>query len=230
MFKVCKKCKEEKNTEDFYNDKTKKDGLMKSCKNCKRKYGIENKEVISNNKKEYYSSNKEELKINHNFYYQNNKEVISEKGKEYFKLNREKKINYQKSYYYSNIKKISNYKKDNRERINWIRRYRYHNDPLFRLSLSLRSNMSRHFKKNGYTKKSKNFVILGCSFNEFKLYIENLFTEGMSFENYGNWHLDHKIPISWAKTEKEIIKLNHYTNFKPMWAYENQSKGNRFSD
>jgi hypothetical protein len=50
----------------------------------------------------------------------------------------------------------------------------------------------------------------------------------MTWENYGKWHLDHKTPISWAKTEKEVIELNHYTNFQPMWAIENLSKGNRF--
>lgn len=38
----------------------------------------------------------------------------------------------------------------------------------------------------------------------------------MSFENYGKWHLDHIIPLSTAKTEKEVIILNHYTNFQPL--------------
>ncbi len=52
----------------------------------------------------------------------------------------------------------------------------------------------------------------------------------MTWENHGKWHFDHKIPVSWANTEEEIIKLNHYSNFKPMWAYDNQSKGNRFSE
>jgi len=42
--------------------------------------------------------------------------------------------------------------------------------------------------------------------------------------------LDHKIPASWAKTEEELYKLNHYSNFQPMWAFDNQSKSNRFSN
>lgn len=50
----------------------------------------------------------------------------------------------------------------------------------------------------------------------------------MSWENYGNWHLDHKTPISWAKNETEAILLCHYTNYQPLWAKENISKGNRF--
>ena len=52
----------------------------------------------------------------------------------------------------------------------------------------------------------------------------------MTWENYGDWHLDHKIPISWATDESDIIRLNHYTNFQPMWAFDNQSKSNKFSN
>lgn len=82
----------------------------------------------------------------------------------------------------------------------------------------------------GYNKRSKTFKILGVTFDEFKIYIENLFREGMSWSNYGEWHLDHKVPISWAKTEEEVYKLNHYSNFQPLWASENTNKGNKWSD
>jgi hypothetical protein len=51
----------------------------------------------------------------------------------------------------------------------------------------------------------------------------------MSWENQGKWHLDHKTPISWSETEEEVVKLNHYTNFQPLWAEDNLSKGNRYS-
>ena len=81
----------------------------------------------------------------------------------------------------------------------------------------------------GYTKEEDTKKIIGCEFEEFKIYIESQFLEGMSWDNYGDWHLDHKIPISWAKSEEEIYKLNHYLNFQPMWAADNLSKGNRFS-
>ena len=49
----------------------------------------------------------------------------------------------------------------------------------------------------------------------------------MSWDNRIEWHLDHIIPISLATTEEEIIKLNHYTNFQPLWAEENIRKGNK---
>lgn len=50
----------------------------------------------------------------------------------------------------------------------------------------------------------------------------------MCWENHGEWHLDHIIPISYAKTEKEILDLNHYTNYQPLWKLDNLTKGNRY--
>ena len=52
----------------------------------------------------------------------------------------------------------------------------------------------------------------------------------MTWENHGEWHLDHKTPISWATNEDEVYTLNHYENFQPLWAFDNRSKGNKFSD
>ena len=53
------------------------------------------------------------------------------------------------------------------------------------------------------------------------------FTTGMSWENRNEWHIDHKIPLSSAKTEEEIYELCHYTNLQPLWAFDNLSKGNK---
>jgi hypothetical protein len=80
----------------------------------------------------------------------------------------------------------------------------------------------------GYTKSSKTYEILGCSYEEFKVYIESQFVEGMSWDNRSEWHLDHKIPVSYGMDEMEIIALNHYSNFQPLWAVDNLSKGNRY--
>lgn len=65
---------------------------------------------------------------------------------------------------------------------------------------------------------------MGCSFEEFKSYLESKFEDWMTFENYGlyngelnyGWDIDHIIPISIAKTEDEVLKLNHYTNLQPL--------------
>jgi len=76
----------------------------------------------------------------------------------------------------------------------------------------------------------KSEEILGCSIIEFKNYIQNQFKDGMSCENRKDWHLYHKIPVSWATSEDEIIRLNHYSNFQPLWVVENLRKGNRWCD
>ena len=73
--------------------------------------------------------------------------------------------------------------------------------------------------------------ILGCSFEEFKIYLESKFEPWMTWNNRGlynssklnyGWDIDHKIPLASAETEEEIIKLNHYTNLQPLCSYTNR--------
>jgi hypothetical protein len=77
--------------------------------------------------------------------------------------------------------------------------------------------------------------IIGCSSEEFKTHIEKQFTEGMSWNNYNEWHLDHIKPISMFNLivddkldETEVKKANHYTNLRPLWAKDNLSKSNNY--
>lgn len=78
---------------------------------------------------------------------------------------------------------------------------------------------------SSYSKKSLTHEILGCSYSEFKTHIESQFIDGMSWDNRSEWHIDHKIPVSSAKTEEELIALNHYSNLQPLWALDNMKKG-----
>ena len=105
--------------------------------------------------------------------------------------------------------------------------YKMKTDPLFKLRHSIRVLIRDSIKRNGYTKKSRSNEIIGCSWELFKKHIESLLKPKMTWKNHGTWHFDHIIPLSSAKTEQEIIKLNHYTNFQPLWAEENLSKGSR---
>lgn len=91
-----------------------------------------------------------------------------------------------------------------------------------RINNSLKSNKELHSKE-----------YLGCNIDEFKIHIEKTFEEGMSWDNYGEWHIDHITPIKYKEDGKvvdleEIIKRLHYTNTQALWASDNITKGNRF--
>jgi hypothetical protein len=69
------------------------------------------------------------------------------------------------------------------------------------------------------------FKWIGCSPEELKAHLESLFTEGMTWENYGKdgWHVDHIRPIC-SFTAEEWEQVNHYTNLQPLWAEDNLAK------
>jgi ABC-type Fe3+/spermidine/putrescine transport system ATPase subunit len=197
--KKCSKCEIEKELTEFKR--------YSVCIDC---YKISNKIYNDSRKekmKEYYQENKNFLKDRSKEYYNSNKDYIIDRNTIYAKNNKEKTNQYKYSYRSRKIKESYVYK----------------------LSVNIRSLISITIRNNGYKKKSKTIDILGTTFENFKIYIEGQFKDGMSWENHGEWHLDHKKPISWAETEEEIYELNHYTNFQPLWSFDNLSKGNRYS-
>jgi len=93
--------------------------------------------------------------------------------------------------------------------------------------MNLRNLIKNSLIRKGYSKSSRTHEILGVTYEYFKIYIENKFTDGMSWDNYGDWHLDHIIPISSAKSLEEAINLCFYENFQPLWAKDNRAKSNK---
>ena len=153
-----------------------------------------------------------------------------------------------KKWNYDNLDKFKNNSKrwnqKNRERCReYCKRWRSKNkkrkreyesqlkmlSPLYGITQSIRALVLTKFRERGYTKKSKVYKIIGCSYDDFKKHIESQFKEGMTWENHNRygWHLDHIIPCASAKTEEELIKLNHYTNYQPLWAKDNMTKGSK---
>lgn len=129
-------------------------------------------------------------------------------------------------------KKLRSYykrKQENGKEMNARRNHRRNNrrktDPVYAMADRIRSLIGSSFKRRGYTKRSTSSRILGCDWDEFAHHIERQFTKGMTWDNRDRWHLDHIVPMSTAKTEDEVIALNHFTNLRPMWASDNISKG-----
>jgi hypothetical protein len=100
-------------------------------------------------------------------------------------------------------------------------------DPFFRFKYKLRTLIRNSIRSRGFSKKSKTFQIIGCSFEEAISHFQSKFTEGMTLANHGLWHIDHIIPMSTAKTEEEAIRLNHISNLQPLWADDNLSKSDK---
>ena len=152
-------------------------------------------------------------------YNQNNKE----KRKKYLKENKEKISKKGKEYYQKNIEKMNRKVYERRKR-------KMKNDLVYRLKIKLRKKIRESLKNNGYTKKSNTYTILGCSYEDFKLYIESQFEDWMGWDNYGlyngeenyGWDLDHIVPLSSAQCEEDIIRLNHYSNIQPLCSYINR--------
>ena len=98
------------------------------------------------------------------------------------------------------------------------------------MKINVRATIGIAIRKSGYKKGGKTFEILKCSVDEFKKHIESKFESWMTWENHGKyngqlnygWDLDHIIPISSAKTEDEVYKLNCFTNFQPLCSYINR--------
>ena len=108
-----------------------------------------------------------------------------------------------------------------KRRVRQYRKNRYHSDINFRLACCLRSSIRRAIKGNVTT-----FTYLGCSIEEFKKYLESKFQPGMSWDNYGEWHIDHIVPVA---SGKDIYKLFHYSNLQPLWARDNLRKGKKYA-
>ena len=107
---------------------------------------------------------------------------------------------------------------------------RRHNDPLFRARINIRNRTREAFAVSFWTKTSRTRDILGCSYDKAFKHIENQFRDGMSWDNYGKWHIDHIIPLCSATTVEELEKLCHYTNLQPLWAEENILKGGKMPE
>lgn len=129
---------------------------------------------------------------------------------------------------------ISLWRKDNRRTIQAgntrYEKKRKSIDPIFKLVKTLRSRLGSALNRKNIEKGFSTMELTGCELLFLKGYLEAKFTEGMSWENHGEWHLDHIKPCCSfdLSNEEEQKKCFHYTNLQPLWAEDNLSKGGKY--
>lgn len=205
--KKCSQCNEVKPVAMFGKHAKHSDGIQSNCRKCKavkdKAYHEANRDRIKKKSHEYYLNHRDTIIKRARQYEIDNKEVIAEKRAEYFQKNKEK---------------WNQYNKD-RAKI----------DPVFAVKITMRKTLCKLMA--GTHKSKRTEEILGCSYVEFKQYIESQFEPWMSWSNKGlynrtmnyGWDIDHIIPLSSAKTEEDIYRLNHYTNLRPLCSHINRN-------
>jgi len=241
LLQICSTCKEELPIDLFTLRKNKKGDhyVGTVCKKCtslyKKQYALKHQSEISEYKsswylrerdrylikfKERYSNNIVDERQKHKIYRDSHKEESALLMKAYYDANKDELKEKNKIYYVENKESILNQKKE------YIQ-----SNLSAQIGHNLRGRIWSALK--GGHKGDRLFGLMGCSFDFFKQYMENLFKDNMSWNNYGKngWHIDHIRPCaSFNLTDpEEQKKCFHYTNLQPMWSSENISKGSRYN-
>ena len=103
-------------------------------------------------------------------------------------------------------------------------------DPIFKLVKTLRSRLGSALNRCNIEKGFSTKQLTGCELPFLKGYLEGKFTEGMSWENHGEWHIDHIRPCCTFNLtdDQEQKQCFHYTNLQPLWAKDNLIKGGKY--
>jgi hypothetical protein len=183
------------------------DAKLKYCPICRKEYlknyRTKNKERIAIQNKNYYSQNKAEKLIYQKAYNTKNKERIAVRMKDYYFKNKDKLFTQR----------------------NWWKKDRKTTDPFFKLSVNIRALIYHAYKRKGYKKTTKTHKILCCSFEDLKVHLEFTWKKNYGTSYIGQpCHIDHIIPIASAMTERELLRLNHYTNLQLLTPEDNRIK------
>lgn len=253
QLKKCTKCNEWKNIEMFSKEKRTKVGLQSRCKKCiakyskihwyknheknlirKKIYRIKNKDRLQAKASERYYNNLKENRLRGNKAarktYQKYKEKYKEKARIYSKNNRDKILIRERLWAKNNPEK---YKAKNR-RHSLKRKVLIKTNGRVRLSTRMSDMIRRRLKARFGGKNQKHRKdYLPYTIDELMQHLEKQFTEGMTWDNYGKWHLDHRIPDSsfeYNSTKDTGFKESWaLSNLQPLWAIDNKKKGSKLN-
>lgn len=166
------------------------------------------KDCVKKNRKAWYDKNKEKVKAQQRVYETENREKIRERSKAWRLRNREKHLEYRKQYHAE----------------------KYKNDILYSANNKLRSMLQRVLKATEKPKDFCTFEKIGYTSEKLISRLEFQFKDGMSWDNFGEWEIDHKIPIAIMvkKGEYRPEIINALSNLQPLWREQNRSKGARY--
>lgn len=193
--------------------------MEKICTKCNQ---LSNQFDKDRTKKDgYHPACKECRRRRSKIYYINNRDDLKNHQLEYYNNNKEARLKYSQVYYRANKDKLqpirTKYQKTKRK-----------NDINFKIAHNLRSRLRGAIKKN--TKLGSAVKDLGCSIEELKHYLAERFTEGMTWQNYGEWEIDHIKPLSKfdLTNREELLKACNYNNLQPLWKIANRKKRNKY--
>jgi hypothetical protein len=191
---------------EFTKCKTCSNGVRNACKSCTRKYMIK-----------YQSDNLDKITE----YHKNYKLINAEKNKEYltnYNTKPETKLKKRK-YYEENVQYYRDLEKTEKRK-----KYRYNYNKNSH-TLKWRLFLNGTLKRLGKNKEGKTIDLLGYSALELKEHLESLFTEGMTWNNYGEWHIDHIRPVSSFNKNTPVKVVNALNNLQPLWATTREING-----
>jgi hypothetical protein len=204
--KYCKYCQEEKPFDKFSVNKNSSDGFQNRCKHCFSLY-MKNRSAEKN----------KEINAKRRVAYAEQIEKKREQSRRSYAKHCEKRKAKVRAYTDKNKEKLSLYKYEYKKK-------RLKSDSLFALKNAISTLFRVSLKSKKFGKTTKVAETLGCTWQELKTHIERQFLPNMTWENRSDWHIDHIIPLATAKTEEDVVKLNHHTNLRPMWAQDNLRK------
>jgi hypothetical protein len=162
-------------------------------------------------------------------YRKNNPEKVKQQAKENYEKHKEKRLadaaiyREEKREYINEYAKI--YRQENKDY--WSR---YLKDPNFKIAYTLRTRLRGALKSQKAHKNNSVIEYTGCSIEFLKNYLEDRFVAGMSWDNHGEWHIDHIRPCSSfdLTKEEECKKCFHFSNLLPLWAHDNHVKSDNY--
>jgi hypothetical protein len=231
--KQCKRCTIKKSLDLFGDNKNNKDAKSSYCKECERLRGIEyrnkNREKVNQSAKNWRNNNPEDYKKTIEKYLEKNPNMTATERTKIYRQDinyREKEKKRLKDNYKNNVETLrEKNKKLIRKKNNEWKNNKRKTDGFYRMKINLRHRLRNYLFEESKSKRT--YDIVGLDKLEFKSYVESKFTEGMTWENYGKWHLDHIIPLCQAKDNNDALLLNHYTNLQPLWAEDNLRKNRK---